>query len=279
MSFSSDIKEELSKSNTLADKTQVKAELIGYLFTNNTTIKKDKNLRYATESEYNINRFSKLLSNLKINHKITLEGNSFVITLKLKELPFELEMKEIGENKKSMIRGVFLGSGLINNPENAYHLEIGFIDDEIRNEVKAILENDFDIHAKSLDTATKKSIYMKDSEEISKLLALMGANKGLLKFEDIRVQKEMRGKINRLVNCESANLNKTMNAAIEQIEAIQKLQRENKFNMLDENLKEIAILRLENPDMPLVELGKKLKNPIGKSGVNYRLKKIIDIAN
>ena len=106
----------------------------------------------------------------------------------------------------------------------------------------------------------------------------MGANRGLLKFEDIRVQKDMRGKINRLVNCESANLNKTINASIEQIEAIQKLQRENKFNMLDDNLKEIATIRLENPNMPLAELGKKLKNPIGKSGVNYRLKKIIDIA-
>ena len=88
----------------------------------------------------------------------------------------------------------------------------------------------------------------------------------------------MRGKVNRIVNCQTANLNKTINASVEQIEAIRKLQMSNKFNKLDENLREIALLRLEYPDMPLVELGKQLKNPIGKSGVNYRLKKIIEIS-
>ena len=89
----------------------------------------------------------------------------------------------------------------------------------------------------------------------------------------------MRRKINRIVNCQSANLNKTINASVAQIEAIKKLQREKRFNKLDENLKEIAILRLENPQMSLIELGKMLKNPVGKSGVNYRLKKIVEIAN
>ena len=120
---------------------------------------------------------------------------------------------------------------------------------------------------------------MKEGEEISRLLALIGANKAVLHFEEIRVQREMRGKVNRIVNCESANLNKTINASIEQIAAIRKLQKNGKFNKLEDNLKEIAILRLENPNMPLVELGKKLKNPIGKSGVNYRLKRIMEIAN
>ena len=98
-------------------------------------------------------------------------------------------------------------------------------------------------------------------------------------FEDIRIQKEMRGKVNRFVNCESANLNKTINASVEQISAIRKLQETGKFNKLDDNLKEIAELRLENPQMSLVDLGKLLKNPVGKSGVNYRLKKIMEIAN
>ena len=123
------------------------------------------------------------------------------------------------------------------------------------------------------------STYIKDGEEISKFLALIGANKAVMKFEEIRIQKEMRGKVNRIVNCETANLSKTINAAIEQIAAIKKLQEEGKFNKLDDNLKEIAILRIENPDMPLVELGKLLKEPLGKSGVNYRLKKIMEIAN
>mgnify|MGYP003375034026 FL=1 len=135
------------------------------------------------------------------------------------------------------------------------------------------------INTKELITKTRCSIYMKEAEEISNLLALIGANKAVMKFEDIRIQKEMRGKVNRIVNCETANLNKTINASIEQIGAIKKLQETGKFNKLDENLKEIAKLRLENPNISLIELGKMLKKPIGKSGVNYRLKKIMEMAD
>ena len=123
------------------------------------------------------------------------------------------------------------------------------------------------------------AIYLKDGEEISKFLALLGANKSVLRFEEIRVQREMNNKINRIVNCETANLNKTINASIEQIEAIKKLRESKKFNKLDEPLKEIAELRLKNPNASLAELGQMLKNPVGKSGVNYRLKKIMEIAN
>ena len=122
------------------------------------------------------------------------------------------------------------------------------------------------------------SVYIKEGEQISNFLALIGANKAVLQFEDIRIQKEMRGKVNRLVNCKTANLNKIINASVEQIEAIEKLKKNKKFNKLDDNLKEIALIRLENPDLPLTELGKMLKKPIGKSGVNYRLKKIVEIA-
>ena len=107
----------------------------------------------------------------------------------------------------------------------------------------------------------------------------MGAKKAVIKFEEIRVQKQMRGKVNRLVNCETANITKTINASIMRIEAIKKLQKEHQFNKLDESLKEVAIARLENPQMSLEDLGKLLKKPIGKSGVNYRLKKIMEIAN
>ena len=122
------------------------------------------------------------------------------------------------------------------------------------------------------------SIYIKEGEQISNFLALIGANKAVLQFEDIRIQKEMRGKVNRLVNCETANLNKTINASIEQIEAINKLKQKGEFNKLDDNLKEIANLRLEHPNVSLIDLGKMLRVPIGKSGVNYRLKKIVQIS-
>ena len=309
MSFSSDIKQELNKTNSLANKENVKFELIGYVVSGNTTVVKGKNLRFSTESDYNINRFSKLLSNLDIHHEIDISGKTFNIVTKaldIKKLEFleirdnEIFLKQeiedikvsndkdmqkdtqknarLEENMKAFIRGAFMGSGSINNPENSYHLEITLSNKENLIFLKKQLEK-FDIHAKTLITSNKFSVYLKEGEEISRLLALIGANKAVMQFEDIRIQKEMRGKVNRIVNCETANLNKTINAAIEQIAAIKKLQKDGRFNKLDDNLKEIAILRVENPDMSLVELGKLLKEPIGKSGVNYRLKKIVEIAN
>ncbi len=129
-----------------------------------------------------------------------------------------------------------------------------------------------------MEKQNQYSIYIKEGEQISRVLALIGANKAVMQFEEIRIQKEMRGKVNRLVNCKTANLNKTINASIEQISAIKKLKKEGKFNKLDENLKEIAELRIENPNISLIELGKLLKKPLGKSGVNYRLKKIVEIS-
>lgn len=287
MSFSSDLKEELSKINNLAKKEEVKYELVGYLISKNASIIKN-NIRYATESQYNINRFSKLLKNLDINHNIEFDGKSFIITLKTKDCIEEINIQEneiiiknlddIRESeKKSVIRGAFLGAGSINNPEKKYHLEIN-LSNKINLDYLFEIISSMNIKCKKLELNKKYSIYLKDGEEISGLIALLGANKSVLNFEDIRVQREMRGKVNRIVNCQTANLNKTINASVEQIEAIRKIQMNNKFNKLDENLKEIALLRLEYPDMSLVELGKQLKNPIGKSGVNYRLKKIIQIA-
>ena len=223
MSFSSELKQELSKINNLSNKEQVKYELIGYLLTNHVIVQ-NRNIRYATESEYNINRFSKLLSNLQINHKIEVEGNLFVIILKLKEINF-LEFKEKSnkirytdlkinkmtlEDKRSIIRGTFLGSGSINNPENSYHLEIIFSTEENLDFIIEILKQDFNIIVKKL-VNNKILLYIKEGETISNFLALIGANKGILKFEDIRVQKEMRSKVNRLVNCKTANMNKTIN--------------------------------------------------------------------
>ncbi len=167
-----------------------------------------------------------------------------------------------------------MGSGSLNNPEKEYHLEVDFGNEQ--NLKKAIkISQNLGVHVKSFQS----SMYIKEGEEISKFLALIGAGKAVMNFEDIRIQKEMRGKVNRLVNCETANLNKTINASVLQIAAIKKLQETGKFKKLDDNLKEIATLRLENPNMPLIQLGKLLKEPLGKSGVNYRLKKIMEIAD
>ena len=290
MSFSTDVKQELSQISNLSDKKQVKYELLGYLTTYNTHIVNIKTIRYATESEYNINRFSKLLDNLKIEHKIEMEGNLFVITFKFEKIG-EIQTKEKSiiinldlffenikeEYIKSFIRGAFLGSGSITNPETAYHLEINFNSKETANLIEELLKKS-NIEVKRLFQKNKQSIYIKEGEEISKILALMGASKAVLSFEDIRIKKEMRGKVNRLVNCETANLTKIINASVEQINAIKKLKQNGKFSKLNDNLKEIANLRLKYPDLSYEELGQKLVKPVGKSGVNYRLKKIIEIA-
>ena len=285
MSFSQDVKQELSKINNLAKKDEVKQEFLGYLLSCNATVINNNMIRYATESEYNINRFAKLLNNVNIDYTIQLEGKTYVIKFKAKDdelLKIESDKININyeninsdEAKRILIRGVFLGAGSVNNPDNKYHLEMKLSNQENTDYIIEILKN-FGIEFKQL--TGKPSIYIKDGEEISNFLALIGANTAVLKFEDIRVQREMRGKVNRIVNCESANLTKTLNASVEQIDAIKKLQESKKFNKLDDNLKEIAILRLENPDTPLSELGKMLKNPVGKSGVNYRLKKLIELA-
>ena len=171
--------------------------------------------------------------------------------------------------KKAYIRGNFLGGGSANNPKNKYHLEIIFKTVQYA-QMTLELVNSFGISMKSLD----KTLYLKDGEVISNFLALMGANSSVLKFEEIRVLREMKNNVNRIVNCETANLNKTINASVKQVETIKKLKKTGKFNSLPEDLKEIANLRLENPDATLEELGKMLKNPIGKSAVNHRFKKL-----
>lgn len=290
MSFSKDIKEELSKLNTLSNKDNVKFELIGYLISNNANIVKEK-IRYSTENEYNINRFNKLLNNLNIDYKIELQGKVYSIIFKkidLDEIEYlkdkiqinidnEINIKKDEILLKSLARGSFLGGGSLNNPNNKYHLEILF--STIKN-AKFVLEllKEFRIEAKILERKNSTSIYIKEAEEISKVLAFIGANKSVLNFEEIRVMRDTRNNINRLVNCETANLNKTINASVEQIEQIEYLQKIGKFDGLPENLKEIANLRQENPDVSLVQLGQMLSTPIGKSGVNHRLKKICEIA-
>ena len=287
MSFSTEVKEELSKKNNLSNKNLVKAELYGYLSTNNVSEDSGK-LNFATENEYNINRFSKLLNNLNImGYDINIVGNNFNIIIskkevdKIKELYQNFELPEAESEQKAFVRGCFLGSGSINNPQNKYHIEIILKDLNIANDVIKILK-EYNIIFKVLEqnnhNKKKVSIYSKDGEEISKFLAFIEASSCVLKFEEIRVYRDMRNNVNRVVNCETANLAKTVDAAVKQINAIKKLQETGKFNELPDNLKELAKLRVENPEASLTELGQMLKEPIGKSGVNYRLKSIMKFA-
>lgn len=277
MSFSLEVKKELSKINNLSNKEQVKNELIGYFMSNNFVIEKNK-AKYSTENEYNINRYSKLLRNVDINDfSIEIQGKVFVVLFnknKLSEISYDsLEGQTDIELVKATIRGSFMGSGSINNPENKYHLEIELVSEEFAKQIQEKLSL-YEINMKDI----KNMLYLKDGEQISEFLAFIGASKSMLQFEEIRVQRHMNNKINRLVNCETANLNKVLNASVEQIEAIKKLKESGEFEKLDDSLKEMAEIRLEHPDMSLENLGKLLKKPLGKSGVNYRLKKIIELS-
>ena len=282
MSFSSEVKEELSKINNLKNKDEVAFELVGYLITSNIE-EKAKYIEYSTENEYNINRLNKLLNNMNIDYEIRIQGNVYIIKFKKEKIIKIQEEKlsninkdELNDNlKRAFIRGTFLGSGSINDPNKTYHLEIVLKTEEYANILEKVSLN-MGINFKRLQRKNSYSLYLKDGEEISKLFALIGASKAVLKYEEIRVIRDMRNNINRKVNCETANLNKTVSAAVRQIEDIKFLSKHNV--KLPENLKEIAELRIENPDVSLIELGKMLKEPIGKSGVNHRLKKIQSMA-
>lgn len=291
MSFSGDIKQELSKISNLTNKEILRAELIGYLLSSNVSVTKNK-ISYATENEYNINRLNKLLNNLNIDYDISFQGKVYKITFKkqefedleyvangieIKKNSFNIDVKREEQFFKAIVRGTFLGSGSLNNPKNKYHLEILF-STKVNAEYISNVLKEFYIQSKILIRKRSFSIYIKEAEEISKFLAFIGANKSVLNFEEIRVERDTRNSINRLVNCETANLNKTINASVTQINAIKYLKAHKKFEDLPENLKEIAEVRLKNPDASLVELGQMLQNPIGKSGVNHRLKKICEIA-
>ncbi len=274
MSFSANVKEELSKLNIFSNEKIVKAELYGYLLTTDYEIEE---IKFLTENEYNINRLNKLLNRLEIRYSIKMYGNNYEITFKRKELELNKIDYENMDITKAVVRGAFLGGGSITEPSTRYHLEIRLSSQENREVVIKVLKK-FEIEAKLLNRKYSYSIYIKDGEEISKFLALIGANSSVLRFEDIRVLKETKNNVNRKVNCETANLNKTVNAAVKQIQAIEKIKRKKKWNDLQLNLQEIAKLRIENPDATLEELGKMLEEPIGKSGVNHRLKKIIEIS-
>lgn len=202
----------------------------------------------------------------------------------IKDELLELKMWDLGSNMKQdeqlarlYIREAFIKSGSMNDPNKKYHLQIMFKEKAKAEEMQTLLNN-FNIHAKIIKKEKDYMLYLKDGEEISEFLALVGANKSVIKFEEVRVIKETRNDINRLVNCETANLNKTINASVKQIEDINKIKKAGKFNELPETLKEIAEVRISNPEMSLIELGKLLDKPIGKSGVNHRLKKLSQIS-
>lgn len=275
MSFSGQVKDELARLNNWTNKDILKAELNGYNLSSNTS-KEESKIFFSTENASNIERYNKILENLKISYETEKKGKLYVTIYESIDIgDIDIENKEI---LKAVLRGAFMASGAINNPNNKYHLEVFLNTKENAKYINYITEQ-FQINSKLLKREKNYSIYLKDGEAISNFLALIGANKSVLDFEEIRVMREMKNNVNRLVNCETANLNKTINVAVAQIEDINYIKKRKRFEELPKSLKEIAQIRIENPDMSFAQMGKMLAEPIGKSGVNHRLKKITEIAD
>ncbi|MEG2018157.1 MAG: DNA-binding protein WhiA, partial [Clostridium sp.] len=191
-------------------------------------------------------------------------------------LPTEILKDE--DCKRAYIRGAFLGGGSISNPEKTYHLEFVTHDEEYANALSKLI-NSYKLNSKVIQRKNSFVIYVKEGEQIVDLLNIIGAHNALLELENIRIMKEMRNNVNRIVNCETANLSKTVNAAVRQVESINLIQSEIGLDRLPKNLKEVARLRLEYPDESLKELGAMLNPPVGKSGINHRLRRIEKIAD
>ncbi len=177
----------------------------------------------------------------------------------------------------AFFRGLFLLYGSVTNPEREYHLELGAPGEELAEEV-LLLGQARGIHFKLTHRKGAALLYLKESEQIEDFLTLTGATKATLKLMDIKIVKEMRNKVNRATNCETANLGKTVEASQSQVADIAYIQARRGLSYLDEDLREVAALRLENPECSLRELAGMLAVPISRSGVNHRLKRISEAA-
>ena len=198
---------------------------------------------------------------------------------------------EIGENlsiaknvvtqhsccRRAFIRGAFLAAGSISDPEKFYHFEIACATEEKAKQLQTMIST-FKLDAKIVLRKKYYVVYIKEGSQIVDVLNVMEAPQSLMELENIRIVKDMRNSVNRQVNCETANINKTVSAAVKQMEDINYIQKAAGLESLPENLEEIARTRLERPEATLKELGEALDPPIGKSGVNHRLRKISEFA-
>ncbi len=305
MSFSSDVKKELIRPSD--DNPCPKAELAAIIRMNGllSTNGEQMSLDIQTESAAIARRIFTLLKmvfsgpvELLVRKKMRLKKNNIYIVRIREQVEELLESLQIeheddgfeqanlmetlakDECRRAYLRGAFIARGSINNPEtSSYHLEIFNLDQD-HNQVLRELMNIYELRARELQRRNGYIVYLKEANKIADFLRLIGANKALFKFEDVRIVRDMRNSVNRLVNCETANLNKTISASVRQVENIKFIEETVGLDYLPERLQEIAKVRLAHPEVTLQELGKLLPSgELSKSGVNHRLKKIEEIAN
>lgn len=309
MSFSLKVKNEICRHTDIGKKEAI-AALSAIMKVSGTLLlgsNKQFSFKIATENPAIARLIFKMLKeHFHIHTKImvkksnSLKKNNVYIILITEEMGVRDLLKEVGllkenenifsldysiprniidteECKRSYIRGAFLGGGSISNPEKTYHLEFVTHDNEYVEDLSSLI-NEYGLNSKVIQRKSSFIVYLKEGEQIVDLLNIIGAHASLLELENVRIMKEMRNNVNRLVNCETANLSKTVNAAVRQVESIKLIQNEIGLARLPKNLKEIAELRLSYPDESLKELGEMLDPVVGKSGVNHRLRRIEKIA-
>lgn len=257
------------------------ASLSRYIFTNiksqikaGPNIFGEKTTRFKKHVVYRLN-FNKMLNMDDLN----LFLQSIGVQVNLNEGRIVYNNYEISERccMRAYIRGGFLAVGSITTPEKAYHLELSFTDKNIALEYMEFMK-EFDLKPKHLSRKGYEIVYLKEGQDIVDFLNVIGAHQGLMEMENIRILKDMRNQVNRIVNCETANLGKIVNASLKQVDFIKHLDNTTGIENLPAGLKEIARLRLEFPEASLTELGNMLTPPLGKSGVNHRLRKLEKIA-
>lgn len=242
-----------------------------YKLHSDLVMKENKTLNKHHLYEIYIKNANEILTDLDI---LRVEEDSYLLN---DQLPKNLLKKNCC--KKAYLRGIFLGGGSLSAPEKSYHLELITHNDYYADELVNFMNTHYNLGAKY--TLRKKNyiVYMKESEKIVDFLNIISAHQTLLAYENVRIIKQMRNDVNRVVNCETANLTKTIDASYEQINAIKIIDETEGLDSLPDRLREIAYARLENPESSLKELGESLSPPIGKSGVNHRLKKLLEIAD
>lgn len=303
MSFASDVKKELTTLEV--HKEHAKAELAALIRMNGavTLVNRQFVLNVQTENAAIARRIYTLLkdhyqvnSELLVRRKMKLKKNNvYIVRLKqgTQDVLNDLEIMDgfmfrtrvsssiMGNEQKmrSYLRGAFLAGGSVNNPETSrYHLEIYSMYEDQCNDLCEMLKF-YDFNGRVLDRRNGYIVYLKGAEEIADFLILVGATNAMLKFEDVRIVRDLRNSVNRLINCENANMNKTADAAKRQIENIRLIEDRVGLDSLPERLKEVAEIRLENPEISLKELGEMLPSgAITKSGINHRIRKINEFA-
>lgn len=286
MSFSSEVKEELFRHIGKSRHCQL-AELAALLaFDGKTQVEQETvSIELGTENPLLLEKYQKLEESLfpgeRADAKRILEAVKMwdsenkipVVTDVVNGL-----LLQQGCCKRAFIRGAFLAGGSISDPNKSYHFEVVC---RTLAQAKQLQEcmNSFEMDAKIVARKKYQVVYLKEGAQIVEMLGIMEAHVALMNLENVRILKEMRNSVNRQVNCETANISKTVNAAVKQLEDIEYIKQTAGIDSLPENLKEMALLRLEHPDATLGELGTYLDPPVGKSGVNHRLRKISAVAD